>query len=146
MKILCPKCNTEYDLPDEYLGKKLQCANCEKKFYCNPENTHDFNVTKTPPIATLPKDIQINKSSVTIKAQQQQNSIESQKKTLSLKINEVKKEDYKTKFTIKKNNDAKNEDKVAPELDSTSDSNPELKSEESILHNTTIQNKKTTSL
>ena len=32
MKIYCSKCGQEYDVPDEYLGKNVECQKCDNKF------------------------------------------------------------------------------------------------------------------
>jgi hypothetical protein len=136
MKVSCPKCRTEYDLPDEYLGKKLQCANCDEKFFCNPTSIQDVDSTKIPPIVTPPlKDIQINKPSATIKNQQQVNSIENQQKTISIKRNEVKTENNKPKFSIKKDDKTENEDKSVLESNPKTNNNAGLKLKETILLN-----------
>jgi hypothetical protein len=35
MKIKCPKCFQEYDIPKEYIDKELQCEQCEECFTIN---------------------------------------------------------------------------------------------------------------
>ncbi len=37
MKTICPHCNQEYNVPDEYSGTFLQCSVCEKEFFCKAQ-------------------------------------------------------------------------------------------------------------
>jgi len=32
MKVACPTCSQNYDIPDDFLGKPLECEKCTTKF------------------------------------------------------------------------------------------------------------------
>lgn len=45
MKVECPQCSTAYELPDEYIGKKLKCKKCESIFEVeNPSADDNDNI------------------------------------------------------------------------------------------------------
>ncbi|MHC4871070.1 MAG: zinc-ribbon domain-containing protein [Planctomycetota bacterium] len=47
MQIECPECSTSYELPDEYVGKKLKCKKCESVFEVEAEE-EIAEVAETP--------------------------------------------------------------------------------------------------
>jgi len=40
----CPACQTAYDLPDESLGKKVRCRNCQYSFPTSPADAGRLDV------------------------------------------------------------------------------------------------------
>ena len=56
MIIRCPKCNEKLDLPDEAIGRKVQCACCEEKFIATEALTRSENRFGADPDDALPVD------------------------------------------------------------------------------------------
>ena len=42
MIIHCPRCNEPLELPDEAIGRKVQCVCCEEKFFATEDFIHDL--------------------------------------------------------------------------------------------------------
>ena len=56
MIIHCPKCNEELELPDNAVGRKVQCFYCKEKFFATEEfinDQHEPQKTKIPQLNSI---------------------------------------------------------------------------------------------